>query len=293
MVEYICERCAKKFNKKSNYIAHLSRKNLCKSICNDNKAQKNAQKAGKNSRNEEEKAFFCDNCNKYFLKKYNCERHQKTCKIKNNENLEKLYKELLKEMKKQNKEIKMLKEQLYKPKTETKINAKNICNNNNINSNNTTNNNFVNIVAFGKEDIKYISKQEWIKLLNMKYMSVKGLIEKIHFNDKYPENSNVYISNLKDNYAMFYNGNKWIIETKNEVISNLIDTKTEHLENKFFEIINDLPKIVKQKFKEFLENNDDDSYLNNLKNEIKLMLYNKKNIPMKIIKDNEKALIYA
>jgi len=285
MVEYICSRCNKIFNKKSNYIAHIDRKYKCDLVKDDNIALKYAQKAGKSSKNEQNQAYKCQRCNKTFLKKFNCERHFESCTSDKNDNLEKLYKELLKEMKKQNKEIKLLKQQLYKPK--------NVCKNNNINSNNTTNNNYVNVVAFGKEDVQFISKQEWIKLMNTKYLSVKGLIEKIHFNEKYPENSNVYISNLKDNYAMFYNGNKWIIETKNEVISNLIDTKTEHLENKFYEIINDLPKIVKQKFQEFLENNDDDSYLNNLKNEIKLMLYNKKNIPMKIIKDNEKALIYA
>ena len=64
------------------------------------------------------------------------------------------------------------------------------------------------------------------------------------------------------------------------------------MESKFYEIINDLPKLTKEKFTEFLENNDSDNYLNKIKEEIKLMLYNKKDIPMKIIKDNEKALIY-
>jgi hypothetical protein len=91
---------------------------------------------------------------------------------------------------------------------------------------------------------------------------------------------------------MFFNGNKWIIDKKNEVIDNLINTKTDCLEEKFYEIIDELPKNLKDKFQEFLDTNDGDNYLNMIKEELKLMLYNKKDIPMKIIKDNEKALIY-
>ena len=30
MVVHICERCKKEFNKKSNYLQHLSKKNTCK-----------------------------------------------------------------------------------------------------------------------------------------------------------------------------------------------------------------------------------------------------------------------
>jgi hypothetical protein len=91
---------------------------------------------------------------------------------------------------------------------------------------------------------------------------------------------------------MYYNGNKWIIEKKDDLLTNIIDTKTDCLEEKFYEIIDELPKKLKEKFQEFLDTNDGDNYLNTIKEELKLMLYNKKDIPMKIIKDNEKALIY-
>jgi hypothetical protein len=295
MVEYMCEICGKLFKKKSNYIDHMNRKIKCTKNCIDEKNNSN---------------FTCKFCDKNFIRKYNYDKHSKNCKMNNNLNLEKLYQDLLLQMKKQNEKIEMLENQNKKIEVLEKENEKikkelmmknikinnlnnlNNSNNTNINSNNKTQNNYINIVAFGKEDISFITKQDWIKLLNMKYMSVKGLIEKIHFNENQIQNANVYISNLKDNYAMYYNGMKWIIESKNDIITNLIDSKTDHLESKFYEIINDLPKLTKEKFTEFLENNDSDNYLNKIKEEIKLMLYNKKDIPMKIIKDNEKALIY-
>jgi len=91
---------------------------------------------------------------------------------------------------------------------------------------------------------------------------------------------------------MFFNGNKWIIQNKNDLLTDLIDTKTDHLETKFYEIIDELPKSIKDKFTEFLDTNDQDNYLNMIKEELKMMLYNKKDIPMKIIKENDKALIY-
>ena len=36
--------------------------------------------------------------------------------------------------------------------------------------------------------------------MNQNNFCVKQLIEKVHFNDKKPENKNIYISNIKSNY---------------------------------------------------------------------------------------------
>ena len=48
------------------------------------------------------------------------------------------------------------------------------------------------------------------------------MIEKIHFNPKKPENHNVYISNIKNKYAMVYDGNKWNLKNQDETIGDLI-----------------------------------------------------------------------
>ena len=274
-MNYICELCKREFKQKSQLVNHNKRKNPCVS--------KNIE-------------LLCGYCGLSFVNKYSLKRHEtKNCKKQSTNNLEIIYKELLEQFKIQNDKIiqlenenKKIKEKLSKTKINTTINS----NSNNNNNNNITNNNYINIVAFGKEDISFITKNDWIQIMNQKYMSVKHLVEKIHFNEAQPQNSNIYISNLKDNYGMYYNGNKWIIEKKDDLLTNIIDTKTDCLEEKFYEIIDELPKKLKDKFQEFLDTNDDDNYLNKIKEEIKLMLYNKKDIPMKIIKDNEKALIY-
>jgi hypothetical protein len=44
--------------------------------------------------------------------------------------------------------------------------------------------------------------------------TILDLIKKLHFNPKYPEYHNIYITNMKDNYAYKYNGNEWKLTIK-------------------------------------------------------------------------------
>ena len=82
-----------------------------------------------------------------------------------------------------------------------KINKQLINNNNNIN-NGSINNGTINIVKFGSEDLSSIlSQSEVLKILNRKMSSLEESIKLIHFNDKRPQLKNIYITNLKDQYA--------------------------------------------------------------------------------------------
>jgi hypothetical protein len=108
-------------------------------------------------------------------------------------------------LKEQNKKILKLEKQLCK----TKI----INNQSNTNCNNTIHNN-INFLAFGNEDYSFISEDKLKSLLNKGFDSVPKLIEYLHFNKNKPENSNIYISNIKDPYIMVFNGNKCITPLK-------------------------------------------------------------------------------
>ena len=111
------------------------------------------------------------------------------------------------------------------------------------------------------------------------------MIEKIHFNPKKPENHNIYISNLKNNYAMIYNGNKWMICDREDSIQSLIDENEGILEQKIEEWLengNEYPEIMK-KFNRYIEKKEDDRVLNKVKNEIRIMLFNNRDmIPSKL-----------
>lgn len=58
---YKCKKCGKKFDKRSNLITHLNKKNSCV-----------------------KEPLKCEDCNKTFTRKFNLDRHTKTCKVKLN-----------------------------------------------------------------------------------------------------------------------------------------------------------------------------------------------------------------
>jgi hypothetical protein len=157
-------------------------------------------------------------------------------------------------------------------------------NNNNI-INNTINNTFV---KFDKVYISNIlSKNEIIEILNEQYLSIEKAVEKIHFNNMYPEYSNIFITNLKDTNAYVFNGINFITITKDEAMNTLITNYTEEIELSLDQYkLNLRPNIIKR-LKRFIEQlNSDEKYIdtNNKSysnyrlfkiNNLKRLIYNK------------------
>ena len=105
----------------------------------------------------------------------------------------------------------------------------------NIGTQNNINNiqNNMNILDFyNKSDISHFKDQDYIGFLKHSNFCIPHMIKKIHFDKKKPENHNIYISNLKNNYVMIYNGDRWTIQDRNEIIDNMIDDNTNILEDK-------------------------------------------------------------
>ena len=100
------------------------------------------------------------------------------------------------------------------------------------------------------------------------------LIEKIHFNPQKPENMNIYISNMKDKYLMVYDGINWNLANKRDELDKLYEEKEMMLE----EWLEKSNIEIKDKFIKYLNNKEDDETLNMIKEEIKLMMYNKKQL---------------
>jgi hypothetical protein len=86
--------------------------------------------------------------------------------------------------------------------------------NNNTNSNNITN--VINIHSYKNTDYKIVEKAMNRCINNNGGIDVGKLIEEIHFNEKFPQNKNIYIANSKTKRIMKYDGEKFVEDGRGE-----------------------------------------------------------------------------
>jgi hypothetical protein len=128
-------------------------------------------------------------------------------KIKTEERL-KLMSERYVELEKNNKELKKTNEKL-----QTKVNKIVNKNTQNITNNTIINNNGVKLVNFGSEDLDKISHNVFIETIRSQGAGLYNkAIEGIHFNKDYPENQNIYISDINRGKVMIYKDEKWFLD---------------------------------------------------------------------------------
>jgi hypothetical protein len=216
-----------------------------------------------------------------------------SCNIKKNEDYkkDKLYEKLI-EIEKTNKNIvdennKIKNENSKLKKKMEKIEKKMEKGNkttNNINNGIINNNNINNIVLIGcgNEDISKIDRNDILKGIKNGFYSTVKLTDAIHFNPKYPEYHNVYISNMKDKYAMMYDGTNWTLVTKIDLIDKLYDEKKSFIEENLEDFYDALTKGQKNSLERWMDIDDDHMKVKEIKEKIKLLLYNKRKIPLKI-----------
>lgn len=101
------------------------------------------------------------------------------------------------------------------------------------------------------------------------------LTKAVHFNPKYPEYHNVYISNMRSQHAMMYDGEQWTLISKEELIGTIYDDKKTYIEDNLEEFVNSLSKSKKDALKRWLNTDDDNEKIKAVKKSIKLLLYNK------------------
>ena len=303
MVNYECFRCGYSNNIKTIFINHLNRKFTCKPKIkditieeiynnyfnkekkiftpNDSKMTPNDSKITPNDSKMTPKKTIkksaCEYCNINFTRKSNLIRHYKRCKVKKDKNdyldLKKLVKLLNDQLKEQKKELKKeLKEkdkQIFElmKKVGVNIGTQNIQQN-------------IKILAYNKTDMTHLKDKDYLKFMNHSNFCVPHMIKKLHFDPRKPENHNIYISNLKNNFVMVYNGDQWNIRDRNEVINDMIEDNTNILEDKiedWLEKGKQYPQIMK-KFNRYLEKKENNVVLDKIKQEIKFILYNNRKV---------------
>ncbi len=236
MVIYTCPTCSKEFNKKSNFVDHTENK---KNPCQQNNV---VQRQNPTNSAIIKKDFLCNYCGSNFARKDNLTKHLKgRCKVKkelDNEK-EKMYNLLIQQKDdtinkleslviEQNKKI----NELIKKISPSSIN---INNNNNIIIN-------TGLRKFGREDIEELrDKDHFVKkiLYQVGSNAFEACADTIYHNSKYPHNQTVFCSDLAREKFMIFNGEKWVLATKNEVFADVqnkiqeyIDIHEEELESR-------------------------------------------------------------
>ena len=310
MVLYTCPRCGFNTTHKTKYTSHLSRKYICKNILSDDSLKNEYNKydivekieylkitpncpnmthsVPKITHNNPQNQ--CKYCEKCYSKKCHLTRHLKNCKEKlkdeeNKLNLLNLVDLLNKQLEQKDFMTKQMIEQLEEQREQIKEQnqqIKELIKKSGINIGTQNNNiqNNIQILAYGNSDISHLTDKDYVKCLKHSNFCIPHLIKQIHFNPSKPENHNIYISNLKNNYVMIYNGSKWMLNDRDESIQNLIDDKESIIEQKLEEWIENgikYPDIMK-KFNKKKKKKENDRVINKVKSEIKLMLFNNRDI---------------
>ena len=88
---------------------------------------------------------------------------------------------------------------------------------------------------------------------------------------------------MKNSYVMIWDGKKWNIKDRTEIIDDMIEDNTNILEDKIDDWVDkgkEYPLIMK-KFNRYLEKREKDAVLNKIKQEIKFILFNNRGIILK------------
>jgi len=307
MVNYECYRCGYTNNNKSNIIRHIERKNTCKPELNDielddckdyilkgilyktfkNKSILSPNKSSESITSPTKIGSFknleCKFCENKYSSKSNLNKHLKICKDKKQDDeVKKSMTELVNILNNQIKDYKIELDKKNKELEKRDNQIDELIKKAGINNNTITNNiqNNIKLLAYENTDVSNLTDKDILKCMNHSNMCVPHLIKMIHFDPEKPENHNIYISNLKNGYVMTYDGNKWDTKNREEIITDIIDDKQglieERIEN-WLEEGKKYPSIMK-KFERYLEKKENHTVIDKIKEEIKLMLFNNRNI---------------
>lgn len=308
MVVHVCDKCNKEFYNRTHLINHKKRLRPCYDV--QSSKINNPQKRVLENEFDKDKIINSELLNEYlnnnqcvyceskFAHKNSVVKHMKG-RCKEMRKIEEEKKEIfdqLKALKDENKELKYIIKGISEKFDNVISNNKSIINNNKEIQNNYNNNGNeniiqqnINLVPYGTENIDLIDKRLIINSLNKVYSAPLYLTDAIHYNEKFPEFHNIYIPSVKDKYAMKYYEGRWNLVDKNDLIEQIYEDKKILVEENLSKFIDNLSDNKRKRLIDWIENDAEGSGEGTLKvkEEIKMLLYNKRDMPLKIQKNNE------
>lgn len=237
MPEYKCSLCDYKSCYKAHLINHANKKKKCGE--------------GILKIIESELNFNCEYCKKDFNVKNNLTRHLKTCKVKK-QNLEKRVIEL-------EKKLAVAEALANKPTIGTQNNT------------NNTNNINIQLAPWNNPLLPNNVDKYYNEALKKLFLSIPTLIKQIHFNNKFPENHNISITNMRSGIARVYNGKEWESMNEKDVINSLI----YDYENTLTDYAEENNPVYNEKIKKIKDRDGEDKVYDDLHTEVKRVIYDR------------------
>jgi hypothetical protein len=258
--KFLCDICEKSFSSKQRVDYHMKRQ-----ICVD----KNIQ---------------CDHCFGRFLSNSAMYRHiRENCKVKKEElEVENMKKNKLQtENNKLKTKLKQIEERHMKLLKNTQMNNVSKTKMVKISKSVKKVQNIVDKINLSEFDGKINNKpsdDDMIDILRQGYNSIVKFIELIHFDPKTPENHNIYISNIKNRFVSVFNGRKWILRQRDEVITHLYREVRNYIEDNLDEYNEELTNSEKRVLNKLFILATDSKQAQFIKMQIELLLYNNRDI---------------
>ena len=219
-----CDICGYKTKYKCNYNKHRLNKNSCKKKVSCLFCEKNFQR-DKSLKNHLKTCWFrtqkkCKFCKKKFARIYNLKEHLNKCKSRQSNELFKCY--ICKQEFNDKKSVIQHMTSCLLKSGLTSASSQTITNNTVNNVVNQTNNTNI-ILNFGNEHLSYLTADNLKKCYIDPKNAISNLVKMIHYNQQFPENSNIRISDPNSKYIQFYDGNGWNYELVKSALRKIAD----------------------------------------------------------------------
>lgn len=136
-------------------------------------------------------------------------------------------------------------------------------------------NNQINLNNFGEEDISHITDDYKMKMLTLPYGMIQNMIEKVHFNNKKPENKNIALTNKRENMIRVFRRKRWKFQDRFYVVDELIKNNYNRLDEYYEEYgkmkMNAAHNRRYQLFQKKFDRQDDE-LMNKIKRETEMIL---------------------
>lgn len=268
---YKCPRCDYIFHTTQSIKNHIEKKKKCDSLISDIQINMDNIIVIENQ-------ISCEHCDRVYNNKYSLTKHLNTCKK---------YKEKQENQEKQeiSERMKLLEEEMKQLKQHPSI-INNTNTINNINSNNTTNISVV--LGHEKTNTSFLTDGKLADYSRSIMLRTPNIIKDVHFDPNRPENHNMYISNIKSDFAHKYEGDTWAIVDKKDFIDDVVGIYERMIEA--WENNPDKQKkypSIKDNSDKYIDKSNEEGALDKMKKEIERLLYNNKAMVLETSRRNK------